>query len=128
MIPRISGKLGIVALLSVMAGCVSGGPPPEAGGPVRVARGSPLDGEWVSTDGVAASRFSGGVFTTTALDTGNKLADGSYRMSGSTVDITVKSLIRNTTTSVACAMVAPSQLNCTSSTGQQFILTRRGVA
>ena len=79
-----------------------------------------------SADGVAVSRLSGGVFTTTALDTGNKLADGSYKVTGSnTVEITVISLIRNTTSSVNCALVTGNQLNCTSSTGQQFVLTRR---
>jgi hypothetical protein len=72
------------------------------------------------------SRFSGGVFQTTAIDTGNKLADGSYQMvDNRNVAITVKSLIRQTTSSVNCALVASNQLNCTSSTGQQFVLTRR---
>nr|MBA3447498.1 hypothetical protein [Pseudaminobacter sp.] len=56
----------------------------------------------------------------------NKLADGSYQMvDARTVSISVKSLIRQTTTSVNCSMAATNQLNCTSSTGQQFVLTRR---
>jgi len=112
--------LAFSALL--IAGCATSGPSGQqnAAGPA-----SGVEGDWLSTDGVAVSRFAGGVFTTSALDTGNKLADGSYRVSGNTVEITVVSLIRQTTTNVNCALVATSQLNCTSSTGQQFVLTRR---
>lgn len=106
-----------------LAACVSGGP---SSGPITAPPQTGVEGNWLSSDGVAVSRLSGGVFTTTALDTGNKLADGSYRMAGAnTVEITVVSLIRNTTTNVNCALVTQNQLNCTSSTGQQFVLTRR---
>ena len=124
----IARKLFSIAALAAisagLAGCMTGGP---AGGPM--ARASGVEGEWLSTDGVAVSRFSGGVFQTTALDTGNKLADGSYQMvDDRTVAITVRSVIRQTTSSVNCALVAANQLNCTSSTGQQFVLTRRRAA
>ncbi|WP_353644768.1 hypothetical protein [Mesorhizobium sp. WSM2239] len=112
----------LAALAFVLSGCMTGGP---VGGPLAAAP-TGVEGEWLSTDGVAVSRFSGGVFQTTALDTGNKLADGSYQMvDNRNVAITVKSLIRQTTSSVNCALVASNQLNCTSSTGQQFVLTRR---
>jgi len=117
------GLLGATAIAFIAAaasGCVSGSSGSGAGG------GSGVEGDWVSNDGVAVSRFAAGIFTTTALDTGNKLADGTYRVNGSVVEITVVSLIRQTTTNVNCAQVSPSQLNCTSSTGQQFVLTRRG--
>ncbi|WP_442582316.1 hypothetical protein ACSBOB_10370 [Mesorhizobium sp. ASY16-5R] len=117
-------RLGYAAAIAILAagisGCVSGGP----SGPAATAAG--VEGDWLSSDGVAVSRLSGGVFTTNALDTGNKLADGSYKVNGNTVEITVVSLIRKTTTNVNCALVAPTQLNCTSSAGQQFVLTRRG--
>jgi hypothetical protein len=114
----------LVAAGGFLAACVSSPPGGSGTGPaVSAPRG--VEGDWLSSDGVAVSRLSGGVFTTTALDTGNKLADGSYRVNGSTIEITVVSLIRNTTTNVNCAHVSTNQLNCTSSTGQQFILTRR---
>lgn len=108
---------------ALLAGCVSDGP--GGGGGIR-ARQTGVEGEWISSDGVAVSRFSGGIFETVATDTGNKLADGNYRMANErTVDITVVSLIRQTTTNVTCALATPNQLNCTSSSGQTFILTRR---
>lgn len=109
-----------LAASMALAGCMSGGP---YGGPLASAP-TGVEGEW--TDGVAISRFSGGVFETVAADTGNKLADGSYRYADAkTVEITVVSLIKQTTLTVNCALVSTSQLNCTSSAGQQFVLTRR---
>jgi hypothetical protein len=116
-----AGALASVATL--LAGCVSSGP--GGMGPIAAApRG--VEGDWLSTDGVAVSSFSGGVFQTNALDTGNKLAEGSYRMADPrTVEITMHSLIRQSTTNVNCLLATSTQLNCTSATGQQFVLTRR---
>lgn len=116
--------LATVAAAAALAGCVAPGPD---GGPMGTAARSGFEGEWISTDGVAISRFSGGIFETVATDTGNKLSDGNYHQTDArTVAITVRSLIRQTTSNVNCALVTPSQLNCTSSTGQQFTLMRRG--
>lgn len=113
----------LASLATLLAGCVSSGL--GGSGPIVTApRG--VEGDWMSTDGVAVSRFSGGVFQTNALDTGNKLAEGSYRMADArTVEITMHSLIRQTTTNVNCLMATGAQLNCTSASGQQFVLTRR---
>ena len=117
----------LAASLLTLAGCMGGG----GGGyqpPVVTTPQGGVEGEWMSADGVAISRFSGGVFETVATDTGNKLADGSYRyVDQRTVEITVMSLIRQTTSAVNCALATPTQLNCTASGGQQFILTRRVV-
>lgn len=118
--------VSLAVLLAAAAGCVSSGPS-DRGSDIAV-QPKGVEGDWLSSDGVAVSKLSGGVFTTNALDTGNKLADGSYKVSGNTVAITVVSLIRNTTTNVSCALVAQNQLNCTSSTGTQFVLARRGTA
>ncbi len=114
--------LAASAALATLAGCQMAG---QGSGPV-VRAPSGVEGDWVGTDGVAVSRFSNGAFETYARDTGNKLAQGSYTMRDSrTIDITLTSLIRQTTSSVACSMATPSQLNCTSSTGNQFVLVRR---
>lgn len=103
-----------------VAGCQSYGP--------RVARVAPtgVEGSWISTDGVAISNFNSGVFETVATDTGNQLATGRYvHISSNTVQITVNSLIRQTTATVNCAQVSVNQLNCTAEGGQQFSLVRR---
>lgn len=107
-----------------LAGCQMTGPGMGPG--PSVSRQTGVEGEWLSTDGVAMSRFTGGAFETLAVDTGNKLATGSYRYADArTIEISVTSIIRQTTSSVNCALVTPQQLNCTSSTGQQFVLTRK---
>lgn len=126
-----AGKIRAVAALAAMvaiAGCQNvGGPPPVRGGlstPQPMQSG--FEGDWISTDGVAISRFTNGFFETLATDTGNKLAEGNYtQVDASTVSISVTSLIRQTTTQVNCALVTATQLNCTSSAGQQFSLVRR---
>jgi len=119
---KLFSAAAIAATAAILAGCVSSGP---GGGPLA-ATPQGVEGEWMSTDGVAVSRFAGGTFQTNALDTGNKLAEGSYRMADNrNVEITMRSLIRQTTSNVNCSMVAANQLNCTSSGGQQFVLTRR---
>jgi hypothetical protein len=123
---KLTGKLkapaALVAMLA-LAACQSAGG--GGGGPVAAAP-SGVEGSWVSADGVAISNFRAGRFETLAADTGNKLAEGPYtQMDQNTVQIQVTSIIRQTTTAVNCALVSPQQLNCTSSTGQQFSLNRR---
>lgn len=122
----------VVTALIALAGCQMASPPPMRGpamgpGPMAAApQMNAFEGDWMSTDGVAISRFTGGRFETLATDTGNKLAEGNYNyVDQSTVSISVTSLIRQTTTQVNCAMASTAQLNCTSSAGQQFSLMRR---
>ncbi|MBZ9670515.1 hypothetical protein FJ970_09530 [Mesorhizobium sp. B2-1-8] len=110
------------ALASMLAACATSGPdqPPMAAAPKGV------EGSWIDAKGTGLSTFTGGTFTTVATDTGQKLADGSYTMTGATsVQINGTSLIRQTPVSFNCLMVSTSQLNCTSSAGQNFVLTRR---
>jgi len=113
---------GIAAAAAIaLAACSTTGPgePPKL-----TAKG--VEGSWIDAQGTGLSTFTGGSFRTVATDTGQKLADGSYIMTGATsVEITGTSLIRQTPISFNCLMVSTSQLNCTSATGQNFVLTRR---
>lgn len=114
------GMAGAVAIM--LAACATSGPdqPPMAASPKGV------EGSWIDAKGTGLSTFTGGKFTTVATDTGQKLADGSYSMTGATsVEINGTSLIRQTPVSFNCLLVSTSQLNCTSSSGQNFVLTRR---
>ena len=127
-----AGKIraaGAMAAVLALAACQAvNGPPPRSGGSIAGSPppGGQFNGDWVSTDGVAISRFNNGYFETLATDTGNRLAEGNYNQTGpSSVSISVTSLIRQSTTQVNCAMVTQTQLNCTSSTGSQFSLIRR---
>ena len=77
-----------VLIAAALAGCQSAGPGPGSGPIARQPQG--VEGEWLSTDGVAMSRFTAGAFETLAVDTGNKLATGSYRnVSPTLVEITL---------------------------------------
>ncbi|AEH86417.1 hypothetical protein [Mesorhizobium opportunistum] len=110
------------AMASMLAACATSGPgePPMATSPKGV------EGSWIDAKGTGLSTFTAGKFATVATDTGQKLADGSYTMTGATsVQINGTSLIRQTGVSFNCLLVSTSQLNCTSSSGQNFVLTRR---
>ena len=115
-IARNAVSAGLFAGLAALAACQTAGPGPAA---------TSVDGQWMSSDGVAMSTFSGGTFTTTATDTGNKLAEGSYVVSGATVQIIGTSVIRQTPVSFNCTMAGTKQLNCASNSGQNFTLVRR---
>jgi hypothetical protein len=109
---------GSVVALALLGGCVSsGGSPGET---------SSVEGEWLSTDGVAVSRLAGGLYESVAADTGNRLAHGVYRMDDPrTATITGETVAEQNPIAFNCALVAASQLNCTSTSGEQFVLTRR---
>jgi hypothetical protein len=108
---------------TVLSGCVMDAPAP--GG--RFARSGAAEGNWADTGGVATSSFNGGVFVTVANDTGNRLAQGTYRYVGaSNVEINFTSLVRGQQVRANCLIVNPSQMNCTNDSGSQFSLVRRG--
>lgn len=86
---------------------------------------SGVEGEWIGTDRVAVSEFNRGSFTSHATDTGNLLAQGNYRyVDDRDIEVTFTSLIRKQTIQANCALVAPDQMNCTSSSGAKFQLMR----
>jgi len=130
----IAGLLAAAAALSacqqtrIIDGDDSGG---GGGGGTVAARPTGVEGSWQDPTG-GVSTFSGGVFQTVASDTGEKLSEGRYTLTGSdSVAISGTSLARqrrNQPAEIAfnCLLASPNQLNCTSSGGQQFILTRRG--
>jgi hypothetical protein len=99
----------VLTAASGLTGCmiIDTRPPIAVAGPAtpQVAAAAPqgIEGEWISTDGVAVTQFTEGAFQTVALDTGKKLADGSYRMVGAqAAEIKMRSLIRQTgATSIA---------------------------
>ena len=122
---RFSVATGTATLALILSGCMSGGV--QEGGPVQTTRPSDaVQGQWFDTSGVAFSNFNAGVFETRANDTKEKLAEGNYRFaSANLIEINLRSLARGTQSKVNCALVNAAQLNCTSSSGQQFSLTRR---
>ncbi|MFU0505424.1 hypothetical protein [Pseudaminobacter sp. NGMCC 1.201702] len=119
---KMFSAAAVLAAAATIAGCMSAGP--GGGGPIAAATPRGVEGNWFDPNGIR-SNFSGGVFETRTTDTNQKLADGSYRMiDARNVEITMNSLVRQTTSNVNCLLVSPNQLNCTSASGQQFVLTR----
>ncbi|MGT2464367.1 hypothetical protein ACVOMV_00460 [Mesorhizobium atlanticum] len=113
---------GAAASLLAAAACTTTGP----SGPPAAAAPKGVEGNWIDAKGTGLSTFAAGNFTTVATDTGQKLSEGSYTMTGPTsVEIHGTSLIRQTPVGFNCLMVSISQLNCTSASGQNFVLTRR---
>lgn len=117
-----AGALAGISIL--LAGCLGGG-----GGSGGATRPAPtgVEGTWIDAQGTGLSTITGGVFTTVATDTGQKLAEGSYTLTNPTsVQINGTSLLRQgAPISFNCLLVSSSQLNCTSAQGHQFVLTRR---
>ncbi|MCA1406031.1 hypothetical protein I6F26_20510 [Ensifer sp. IC3342] len=113
----------LLAAAAALASCQSS--PREMGGPPqRQAAG--VEGAWVDPNGIV-STFAGGTFSTRTTDTNQLLASGNYvNVSPTLVEISMTSLVRNTQSKVNCALVTPTQLNCTTDSGAQFSLTRRG--
>ncbi|MDX8528781.1 hypothetical protein RFM68_30360 [Mesorhizobium sp. MSK_1335] len=113
---------GAAASLLAAAACTTTGPSNQP----SMAAPKGVEGNWIDAKGTGLSTFTGGSFTTVATDTGQKLSEGSYTMTGATsVEIHGTSLIRQTPVSFNCLMISTSQLNCTSASGQNFVLTRR---
>ncbi len=84
-----------------------------------------VEGNWVDPNGIV-STFSAGTFATRTTDTNQLLASGNYiNVSPTLVEINMTSMVRNTQSKVNCALVTPSQLNCTTDSGAQFSLARR---
>lgn len=119
---RTATCLGLAAL--TLAGCQVAGPSATMPAPVAPQQAG-VNGNWIGTDGLAISTFGNGVFTSYAVDTGARLAEGTYRMADANlVELTLTSLLRGTTSRVNCLMAGQQQLNCTAASGSQFTLNR----
>ena len=114
----------VVASIAIaVAGCQSGGG--YSRGPVA-PRPTGVEGTWVDANRVAMSTLVAGVFESIATDTGEKLSEGSYtHRDARTIDLTINSIIRGTTTNATCLLATTNQLNCTNSAGVQFVLLRQ---
>lgn len=122
---RVFAGLTAVVAAAVLAGCQSAPPRGPGPGPI-VAAPQGVEGQWIDQAGTGLSVFTAGRFETFATDSSQKLSEGTYTMRSPTlVEITGISIIRQSPIAFNCALATPTQLNCTASSGQQFVLTRR---
>lgn len=123
---KITTSLTLLFAAVSLASCMDSGPRPM---PMQVAtRQAPqtVDGTWADPNGII-STFQGGGFSTRTTDTNQVLASGTYTNTApGLVEINMTSLVRKTQSKVNCALVNSNQLNCTSDSGAQFSLARRG--
>ncbi|MCA0255275.1 MAG: hypothetical protein LCH47_01570 [Proteobacteria bacterium] len=123
-------KTGVTFILAAagLSACVSS--PPQYSRPMAPppqANLSPVDGNWADANGLVSTFQTGGFTTRTTDGTNTLLASGNYiQKSDRLFEINMTSHVRNTQSRVNCALVTPTQLNCTSEAGGQFTLTRRG--
>ncbi len=114
-----------IAAVTGMAGCQSG-PSEPMPGPIVAAPQTGVEGSWIDQAGTGLTTFTAGRFETIATDSRQKLSEGTYALKSPTlVEINGMSIIRQTPIAFNCALATQNQLNCTSSGGQQFVLTRR---
>lgn len=117
-----------LAASMILAGCMTGG---GGGGGSAKPVETGVEGTWMAADGTALQTIRGGIFATNAVDTGQKLAEGTYTLTGAnSVLISGISLLRQSrgepaNISFNCLLVSSNQLNCTSLQGSNFVLTRR---
>ena len=97
---------------------------PDRPAPVKLPP-SPVDGEWMGTDGVAISSLYGGQFRSRSVKTGETLTEGTYKFRDqNTIDLSFYSVKTQQQTAAACLLAAPDKMNCTLGNGTQFVLTR----
>jgi hypothetical protein len=121
---KLSAAFGVVLAGLALTGCEISGPVSTLPDPIQPQQLGP-QGNWIGTDGVAISTFGNGLFTSYAADTGARLAEGNYTVTnGNLVNLTLRSLVRGTTSQVNCLQVQQQQLNCTAASGAQFSLVR----
>ncbi|QKV20387.1 hypothetical protein [Oricola thermophila] len=126
LLAKSTALAGSLLALATLGGCVMDGPPPGYGYG-QATRGGGVEGNWSDTGGVATSSFNSGVFVTVANDTGNRLAEGSYRyIDDRNIEIIFTSLVRQQQVRANCLVINPGQMNCTNDAGSQFTLVRRG--
>ncbi|ALE04127.1 hypothetical protein [Bartonella ancashensis] len=85
-----------------------------------------IDGEWIDTNGIVSS-FHNGIFETRAVDTEEKLSEGTYNYVGTKhVAIEIRSIIRGTISRADCTVSNDvMRLFCTSNAGLEFSLKRK---
>jgi hypothetical protein len=119
---RIAATAAFVIVAAAIAGCQSSGPDRPA--PVNVPS-SPVDGEWIGSDGVAISSLYGGRFRSRSVQTGETLTEGTYKFRDqNTIDLSFYSVKTKQQTAAACLLATQDQMNCTLGNGTQFVLTR----
>jgi hypothetical protein len=115
---RGSAKLALLAGVVVLAGCQALQMP----GVTRA--GTPMDGQWASTDGVFVATFQGKQFTSRFVKTNEILAQGSYTVTGGNVQMQWLSVATQQQRSASCSFTGPDTVHCNQTGSGGFDLRR----
>lgn len=127
MLRGLKAGSALAAVSIILSGCVSVGPGP-INRPPTPSVPTFAEGTWQQGD-LASYVFGSGSFVGTANDTGNKVADGTYRyINQNTIQISSFSAVRQTTIVANCLLINQVTLNCTNDSGLNFQLSRNAVS
>lgn len=87
------------------------------------ARGTAMDGQWASTDGIFTATFRGGTFTSVDARTNAILAQGTYSVAGDQVSMQWMSVATQQQRAANCTIMG-STVRCNQVGGGSFDLTR----
>jgi len=113
---RASAVVAFVLSAGFLAGCQM----TQTAGPA----GSPLDGNWASSDGIFVATFQNNGFSSRDARTGAVLAQGSYALQGSQVSMQWTSTTTQQQRSANCTLSSPTTLNCQQPNATPFQLNR----
>ncbi|WP_085738343.1 hypothetical protein [Rhizobium sp. CIAT894] len=123
---KIRTGLVLVGAAAALAACVGSGPRPLPVATAPVATNS-VEGAWSDANGLTSTFTSGQFVTRTNDGTNTQMASGTYTTGpDGIIQINLYSNIKRTSSLVNCALIGSNQLNCTTATGSQFTLSRRG--
>jgi hypothetical protein len=88
---------------------------------------TPMDGLWLSTDGVFVANFDRGRFTSRFTSTNEILAQGSYSVAGTAVSMQWMSVATQQQRSASCSFAGADTVNCNQDGGGSFTLQRSGI-
>ena len=112
---RTSAVVAFVLSAAFLAGCQMA---------QTVPAGSPLDGNWASSDGIFVATFQNSSFSSRDARTGAVLAQGSYSLQGGQVSMQWVSTTTQQQRSATCALSGPTTLNCQQPGATPFQLNR----
>jgi hypothetical protein len=87
-------------------------------------RGTAMDGNWASTDGIFVASFQGGQFTSRFTKTNEVLAQGTYSVAGDQVSMQWLSVATQQQRSATCSFAGGGLVRCNQAGGGSFDLQR----
>jgi hypothetical protein len=114
---RATGAGGPILAALLLAACQTYSQPP-----MQVS--TPMDGDWLSADGVFVATFQGGRFTSIARDTNAVLAQGTFRVEGASVTMSWYSGRTQRNNTATCNFAGENTVNCDQPGVTSFQLTR----